>query len=174
MWGKLWLHESERVYADRLVSQQVNKCAAFVAKTGTKSITHTYRCSSDVLASLPQHCNVPRDPARALPDMLLLCADNPQDLETYKKAAVAVAKKYFTINDIDDFYKKKDARPLIFCHFARSLGDKTYDEVSLGAVVAIACHELSCSCQDTSVLAVLPPPSCMHVCVQRSNEGLLL
>jgi hypothetical protein len=24
MWGKLWLHESERVYADRLVSQQVS------------------------------------------------------------------------------------------------------------------------------------------------------
>lgn len=56
--------------------------------------------------------------------MLLL-----QDLETYKKAAVAVAKKYFTTNDIDDFYKKKDARPLIFCHFARGMGDKTYDEV---------------------------------------------
>jgi hypothetical protein len=52
-----------------------------------------------------------------------------QDLETYKKSAVAVAKKYFTINDIDDFYKKKDARPLIFCHFARGMGDKTYDEV---------------------------------------------
>lgn len=42
---------------------------------------------------------------------------------------MAVAKKYFAINDIDDFYKKKDARPLIFCHFARSLSDKTYDEV---------------------------------------------
>jgi dynein heavy chain len=56
-----------------------------------------------------------------------------QDLETYKKSAVAVAKKYFTINDIDDFYKKKDARPLMFCHFARSLGDKTYDEVCLSA-----------------------------------------
>lgn len=42
---------------------------------------------------------------------------------------MAVAKKYFTINDIDDFYKKKDARPLIFCHFARGLTDKTYDEV---------------------------------------------
>lgn len=26
MWGKLWLHESERVYADRLVSQQVSTC----------------------------------------------------------------------------------------------------------------------------------------------------
>lgn len=43
---------------------------------------------------------------------------------------MALAKKYFTINDIDDFYKKKDARPLIFCHFARGLTDKTYDEVS--------------------------------------------
>lgn len=25
-WGKLWLHESERVYADRLVSLQVGWC----------------------------------------------------------------------------------------------------------------------------------------------------
>jgi hypothetical protein len=52
-----------------------------------------------------------------------------QDLETYNKAAVAIAKKYFAISDIDDYYKKKDARPLIFCHFARGLSDKTYDEV---------------------------------------------
>jgi dynein heavy chain len=53
----------------------------------------------------------------------------PQDLDTYNKAAVAIAKKYFAINDIDDYYKKKDARPLIFCHFARGLSNKTYDEV---------------------------------------------
>eukprot|EP00878_Enallax_costatus_P012531 GHUV01013087.1.p1 GENE.GHUV01013087.1~~GHUV01013087.1.p1 ORF type:complete len:2750 (+),score=1040.15 GHUV01013087.1:633-8882(+) len=72
-WGKLWLHESERVYADRLVSLQ--------------------------------------------------------DLETYNKSAVTIAKKYFPINDIDDYYKKKDSRPLIFCHFSRGLTDKTYDEV---------------------------------------------
>jgi hypothetical protein len=52
-----------------------------------------------------------------------------QDLDTYNKAAVSIAKKYFAINDIDDYYKKKDARPLIFCHFARGLSDKTYDEV---------------------------------------------
>jgi dynein heavy chain len=62
-----------------------------------------------------------------------------QDLETYKKSAVAVAKKYFTINDIDDFYKKKDARPLIFCHFARGLSDKTYDEVCEGWVGGCGC-----------------------------------
>eukprot|EP00879_Flechtneria_rotunda_P027778 GHRR01029772.1.p1 GENE.GHRR01029772.1~~GHRR01029772.1.p1 ORF type:complete len:1069 (+),score=390.30 GHRR01029772.1:36-3209(+) len=73
-WGKLWLHESERVYADRLVS--------------------------------------------------------PQDLETYNKQAVAIAKKYFPVNDIDDYYKRKDAKPLIFCHFSRGLADKTYDEVA--------------------------------------------
>lgn len=50
--AKLWLHESERVYADRLVS-------------------HT-------------------------------------DLDAYNKKAVAIAKKYFSINDIDDHYKKND------------------------------------------------------------------
>ena len=71
--GKLWLHESERVYADRLVSLT--------------------------------------------------------DLETYSKSAVNIAKKYFSIADVDDYYKKKDPKPLIFCHFARGLAEKVYDEV---------------------------------------------
>jgi dynein heavy chain len=62
-----------------------------------------------------------------------------QDLDTYNKAAVAIAKKYFAINDIDDYYKKKDARPLIFCHFARGLSDKTYDEVRQHASVTTVC-----------------------------------
>ena len=31
--------------------------------------------------------------------------------------------------DIDDYYRKKEPRPLIFCNFARGLADKTYDEV---------------------------------------------
>ena len=73
-WGKLWLHESERVYADRLVSLY--------------------------------------------------------DLDAYNKAATAIAKKYFSVADIDDYYKKKDPKPLIFCHFARGLADKAYDEVA--------------------------------------------
>ncbi|CAD7704939.1 unnamed protein product [Ostreobium quekettii] len=72
--GRLWLHESERVYADRLVS--------------------------------------------------------PQDLATYNKAACAIAKKYFNVSDIDDYYKAKDPKPLIFCHFAGGLGEKVYNEVS--------------------------------------------
>ena len=72
-WGKLWLHESERVYADRLVTLT--------------------------------------------------------DLESYSKSAVIIAKKYFNVSDVDDYYKKKDPKPLIFCHFARGLGEKMYDEV---------------------------------------------
>ncbi|KAI8464229.1 MAG: flagellar alpha dynein [Monoraphidium minutum] len=72
-WAKLWLHESERVYADRLVSQA--------------------------------------------------------DLDTYNKAAVTIAKKYLAPPDVDDYYRKKDPRPLMFSHFARGLADKTYDEV---------------------------------------------
>lgn len=71
--ARLWLHESERVYADRLVSAG--------------------------------------------------------DLETYNKAACSIAKKYFSIGDIDDYYKKKDPKPLIFCHFAGGLGEKVYNEV---------------------------------------------
>eukprot|EP00884_Botryococcus_braunii_P010094 jgi/Botrbrau1/19086/Bobra.0077s0003.2 len=71
--ARLWLHESERVYADRLV-----------------------------------------------------CA---KDLDTYNKAAVGIAKKYFTLPDIDDYYKKSGAKPLIFCHFARGTSEKVYNEV---------------------------------------------
>jgi hypothetical protein len=46
------------------------------------------------------------------------------DLDSYNKLAVGIAKKYFALPDIDDYYKKKDARPLIFCHFARGLGER--------------------------------------------------
>lgn len=52
-----------------------------------------------------------------------------QDLETYHKSAQAIAKKYFVIPELDEYYRKKDARPLIFCNFARGLADKSYDEV---------------------------------------------
>lgn len=54
----------------------------------------------------------------------------PQDLSNYNKNAVAIAKKYFNVADIDDYYKKTDPKPLIFCHFARGLGDKVYNEVT--------------------------------------------
>lgn len=53
-----------------------------------------------------------------------------QDLSNYNKNAVIIAKKYFTVSDIDDYYKKADAKPLIFCHFARGLGEKVYNEVT--------------------------------------------
>ena len=53
-----------------------------------------------------------------------------QDLSNYNKNAVAIAKKYFNVPDIDDYYKKTDPKPLIFCHFARGLGDKVYNEVT--------------------------------------------
>ena len=53
-----------------------------------------------------------------------------QDLSNYNKNAVIIAKKYFNVSDIDDYYKKADAKPLIFCHFARGLGDKVYKEVT--------------------------------------------
>lgn len=53
-----------------------------------------------------------------------------QDLNNYNKNAVAIAKKYFNVADIDDYYKKTDPKPLIFCHFARGLGDKVYNEVT--------------------------------------------
>ena len=53
-----------------------------------------------------------------------------QDLSTYNKSAVAIAKKYFNIAEIDDFYKKNDPKPLIFCHFAKGLTERVYNEVT--------------------------------------------
>ena len=70
----LWLHEAERVYADRLV--------------------------------------------------------NANHLATYNKAAEQVAKKFFNLPDIGDYYKAKDAKPLIFCNFARGVGEGIYDSIS--------------------------------------------
>ena len=58
------------------------------------------------------------------------CHDVTQDLSNYNKNAVIIAKKYFNVADIDDYYKKTDAKPLIFCHFARGLGEKVYNEVT--------------------------------------------
>ena len=70
--SKLWLHECERVYADRLVT--IN------------------------------------------------------DLNKYNKDAVAVANNWLRgkIPGIEDFYKKDDAKPLIFCNFN---DDKVYDNI---------------------------------------------
>ena len=72
--SKLWLHESERVYADRLVT---------VA-----------------------------------------------DLNTYNKNVSAIAGKFFKIPGIEDFYKKDDAKPLIFCHFAGGIEEKVYNDIT--------------------------------------------
>jgi hypothetical protein len=94
-----------------------------------------------------------------------------QDLETYNKAAVSIAKKYFAIGDIDDYYKKKDAKPLIFCHFARGLSDKTYDEVR-GVYIAttplcsclVTVYGLTCECTACTAiqLSCRPRHSCAH------------
>lgn len=65
----------------------------------------------------------------AHPRVLTLRDCHEQDLEVYNKAAVNTAKKYFNIPDIDDYYKKVAPKPLVFCHFARGLADKVYNEV---------------------------------------------
>jgi dynein heavy chain, axonemal len=75
--ARLWLHESERVYADRLVTAA--------------------------------------------------------DLDAYNKKACQIAKKYFSIPDIDNYYARNDPKPLIFSHFAKGLGEKVYDEVRAAA-----------------------------------------
>ena len=53
----------------------------------------------------------------------------PQDLQTYGKIVVAIAKRYFEIPEVEDYYKK-DAKPLIFTNFAGGSGDRSYGEVT--------------------------------------------
>jgi dynein heavy chain, axonemal len=108
--SRLWLHESERVYADRLV-----------------------------------------------------CAN---DLETYNKKASQVAKKYFAISDVDDYYKRTDPKPLIFSHFAGGLGEKVYNEVSDYASLYKTLMEALGEYNETSAVMdlVLFEDAMKHVC----------
>jgi len=84
---KLWLHESERVYSDRLVSYA--------------------------------------------------------HLATYQKAAEGAVKKFDT-EDLSDYFRSKDPKPLIFCPFANGVGEKDYDVVpSLQALSKILVEALA-------------------------------
>ena len=87
--ARLWLHESERVYADRLVTAA--------------------------------------------------------DLDSYNKKACQIAKKYFSIPDIDHYYARSDPKPLIFCHFARGLGEKACP-AGLGFIYMWACSRVQVPC----------------------------
>lgn len=108
--AKLWLHESERVYSDRLVSST--------------------------------------------------------DLENYNKIAVSVSKKYFNIADIDDYYKKKDAKPLIFCHFAGGLQETVYDEIGDYSTLSKTLTEALDEYNETNAVMdlVLFEDAMKHVC----------
>ncbi len=88
------------------------------------------------------------------------------DLETYNKLAVGIAKKYFSLPDIDDYYKKKDARPLIFCHFARGLGERVYDEVADYAALYKTLMEALGEYNETNAVMdlVLFEDAMKHVC----------
>jgi dynein heavy chain, axonemal len=108
--ARLWLHESERVYADRLVSAS--------------------------------------------------------DLDSYNKRASQIAKKYFSIPDIDDYYKRTDPKPLIFCHFAAGLGEKVYNEVPAYANLYKTLMEALEEYNETNALMdlVLFEDAMRHVC----------
>ena len=108
--SKLWLHESERVYADRLV--------------------------------------------------------NAEHLATYNKHAEAVAKKYLAIDDIGDYYKPKDAKPLVFAHFAGGRDSNMYDEVkSLQQLNTILVNALNEYNETNPVMdLVLFEDAMKHVC----------
>lgn len=108
--ARLWLHESERVYADRLVSAA--------------------------------------------------------DLDMYNKKASQIAKKYFSVPDIDDYYKKNDPKPLIFCHFAQGLGEKSYNEVETYAGLYKTLIEALTEYNETNAVMdlVLFEDAMKHIC----------
>jgi dynein heavy chain len=118
--SRLWLHESERVYADRLVSHA--------------------------------------------------------DLATYNKNVQAVANKFFRINDLPDYYKREQAKPLIFSHFAGGLGDRVYNEVTSFEGLSKILEEALAEYNETNAMMdlVLFEDALKHVCrISRiiSNPG---
>eukprot|EP00959_Pyramimonas_sp_CCMP1952_P263826 5517511-Pyramimonas_sp.AAC.1 len=118
--SRLWLHESERVYADRLVS--------------------------------------------------------PADLAAYNKNVQSIANKFFKIGDLADYYKKENAKPLIFSHFAGGLGDRIYNEVATFASLSKILEEALEEYNETNATMdlVLFEDALKHICrISRiiSNPG---
>eukprot|EP00899_Mesostigma_viride_P003607 jgi/Mesvir1/13247/Mv18980-RA.1 len=108
--SRLWLHETERVYADRLVS----------------------------LA----------------------------DLHHYNKIVQDIAKKFFKIDDISEYYKTENAKPLIFCHFANGLAEKVYNEVHEFSRLQKVLEEALAEYNETNAVMdlVLFEDAMKHVC----------
>ena len=118
--SKLWLHESERVYADRLVTVQ--------------------------------------------------------DLATYNKNAQAIAGKFFKIPGIEEFYKKDNAKPLIFCHFAGGIEEKIYNDINEFSVLQKILEDTLAEYNETNATMdlVLFEDAMKHICrISRiiSNPG---
>jgi hypothetical protein len=112
-WAKLWLHESERVYADRLVSQGVSsalqgpglwpakpqsgKAHGFCAEAGCTSNVINKSTAAGSMPSAPGSRQQAFALARSPSPLPALHHLHPQDLDNYNKAAVAVAKKYLAL-----------------------------------------------------------------------------
>ena len=108
--AKLWLHESERVYADRLVSEA--------------------------------------------------------HLDTYNKSVEGVAKKFFSIPDIKDYYKASNPKPLIFSDFAHGLDEKEYDSIDDWETLQVLLNNALSDYNDSNAVMdlVLFRDAMKHVC----------
>jgi len=81
-WAKLWLHESERVYADRLVSQAVRW--GWAGLVGWL-VGWLVGCQGVVILWGTAALSTPA------------ATHNTQDLDNYNKSAVVIAKKYLAL-----------------------------------------------------------------------------
>lgn len=130
----LWMHESERVYGDRLV------------RVRTKVWIHRFQfIGHDVLPSQYRESIVDTFPTsysehpqllalfhlishRSLLHTSLLQVST-EDLGKYNALAQQQAKKLFPSFNMSKFYAAENADPLVFCHFAENIQDQIYDQV---------------------------------------------
>ena len=107
--SKLWLHESARTYADRLV--------------------------------------------------------DAKDLAAYNKAAEGVAKKFLNL-DASEFHKAQDPAPLIFSHFAKGMGEGSYDMVESYSALQATLEGALAEYNETNAVMdlVLFEDALKHVC----------
>ncbi len=123
---QLWVHESERVYCDGLVSVEDGKkfrglLLAQVWPPPTTALSLALRLLSCARCWRVVRLFVCSVNVGAACPLLARCA-----------ACVRVqARKRFPQFNIGTYFATENATPLIFCHFVENLSDKVYDQIEV-------------------------------------------